>query len=520
MSLLSGSPKTVLSVADNSALVRREPAGIICVQGPTKRGRINKVAFIGNSFQFMRVFGGHRSDSLFPTLCMRMLDAGAKLYVNRIGHYTDIEDAGTLDGTKATGTITVEADVLTVQAKEVGDGYNGLVVTVQEAASGDAAKVDITAEIDNASETVRDIPNNLATADVGEWNEKFDLIDLVSITGVIPVGNATLATGAQDIAAIVADDRNGSVTSKIGWYAFSGVTDAWRIANIESQDPVVDAGLATFCQAMSNGGNPFKFHVAAPVGANAAGFEDYRMGTGAYAHTPIDNYLGTLVAGDIKIVDPRDSERKIDIPGLVDVLPLVAAKDNVNPWLSAAGYKRGKVQMPNFGVNFNLGAGDNAADFDRIYEKGVNAVVYQDFNVMYWGNRSMLLDKTKLTSKENVADLLVHIIRGIRPLVKQEQFEPNDPQSWRKIYLNVRPFIQTLVDGRAIRPGENERWFWIGDQDVDDYIDAEFNSVNDLDAGIYKARFIFVPVPAMEYIGIDITATNTNALSFVVNNNP
>ena len=158
-----------------------------------------------------------------------------------------------------------------------------------------------------------------------------------------------------------------------------------------------------------------------------------------------------------------------------------------------------------------------AADFDLAYSKGVNAVINDaDYGPVYWGNKSLLLNVNSLLSKSNIADTIVWIVRGLKPLVRIKMFNPNDPLAWQEIYRRVRPFIADLERNRAIRPGENKMWFWQGDQDVSRAEDATFNTQSDINAGKYKARFVFVPIAAIEYIGIEIVPTDSNSVKFVV----
>lgn len=76
--------------------------GISFVAGETVRGPFADPKDVVNSWsQFVKIYGGLKDDSIFPLLCKRALDRGAILRVSRVGHYTDITDAATLDAVKA-----------------------------------------------------------------------------------------------------------------------------------------------------------------------------------------------------------------------------------------------------------------------------------------------------------------------------------------------------------------------------------------------------------------------------------
>jgi len=224
-----------------------------------------------------------------------------------------------------------------------------------------------------------------------------------------------------------------------------------------------------------------------------------------------------LLHSGVEITDKNDAEiTDRVISGIGDVMGKISTSDNANgEWFSAAGPKRGKLVGINK-VELNLGSPGFAAQADVIYEKGVNTIIEDAGRIMYWGNRTMQIDKTKLLSKANISDLVIFISRTVRGIAKEIMFDPNDPISWNLLYRSVRPFIITLVDGRAIRgdnsttKGEGKLWHWFGDQFASaDLSDLQFNDKVEIDAGKYRARFAFVPIAAIEYIAIDIAPTDT-----------
>lgn len=517
---LSGAPKTVLEVNDKSLLKDVPAAGIGVVQGPLNRGKIGEPIFVGNPLQFYRKCGGEISGNRFATYCLRILNTGAKLWIIRAGHYTTITDKTTLTGTKATATIAIAANNSIWTAEEVGAGYNGSTITIDNAASGDVALKDITILLKDSDVPViiRDVPRVMNAQAITDFNLRLDGIGagvrLTSIATQIENGEGVLAAGAQVIGDIESADYTGSVVAGNGWYVADRIVDAYRFANIGLLDEDVDEGLRAYCDARQD----VTFYINTPLGVNADGMEDYRDGTSPYSHSPMDTWRGRLIGGDVNITDSVNKDQKFDIPGVVDVFAIRLRTDRqVNPFISHAGPKRGKVLSPNNGVPYNLISSALSADFDRIYPKGVNAIVKDpDYGVVYWGNKTLWKNTSSFLSRENVSDLVIYILRGLKPLVRAVQFDPNDPIMWKEMYRRVKPFINDLESSRAITPGENENWFWLGDQDVDRREDAQFNAQADLDVGKYRARFVFVPIAATEYIGIDIIPTDSNSVKFVV----
>ena len=514
-------PNLNFNLQDASVIPQPLPFGIIALQGETLRGEAGKPVLVRSTTEFIRKLGGNHPDSVFPQLCMRLLDAGISgIWVTRAHHYTDVNDKNTAEGTKATITLTDAPNSAVFTAKGVGPGYNGIVINVTAAQSGNANQVDIGVVIPGQDEVfVRDIPENPTGADLVGLNNQLADIEVGTITNLIPIGSATLAGGVQTIADIIDTDYVGSSVGETGWHSLNNVDDATRIANIHRPDPDIDIGLAQYCEQRLAAGFPIAFYIGVPAGSNGDGWQDYRLGTGAFSHTAIDSWLGVLVGGHLEVKDPRAAGAEYLVSGAADVLPLLAETEGtIGRWRSSAGYKRGRVKSPSLGLEYNIGSPANIGVFNTVYPDGINAIVKENNRVMYWGNRTLTLNKTSILSKANVAEYVIDAINTLRPLILTELFEPNDPITWLQIYNNVRTTIkERYADGRAIRPIEDQDWFWIGDQYVTDYREAKFNELSDLDNGIYKVRFISVPIAAIEQIAIDFTVTDSNSLDVQVN---
>lgn len=521
---LSGFPKIVTEVVDKSIISNTPLAGIGIIQGPVQRGKIGEPIFVGNKLDFIRKCGAEYPavDSRFPTYVMRLLDAGCKLYIIRAGHYTTITDKTTLVGTKGAATITVSSNNSIWNAEEIGAGYNGTTIVIVDATSGTANKKDITITLKDSdiSVVLYDVSKTMTAAEIADFNASLKAkgagVTLVSIATQIENGTGTLASGAQVVANIVAADFTGSPVAGNGWYVADAIMDAYRIANISMiGDSAVDIGLAAYVVARGD----MRFYIGTPLGITADGMEDWRDGTSPYSYTPHNTYLGDMVGGDVRISNPTSpTGAQFDIPGVIDRFSgRLRCDQKQAPWISDAGPEQGLIISPSVGIPYNLASPANSAAADIVYNKGVNAIINdKDYGPMFWGNRSLLRNPNSILSKSNVADLIVVMVRGLAPLVKIKMFRPNSPAAWNEIYRRVRPFITVLERNEGIRPGEGKMWFWQGDQDVTLAEDAKFNTQDDLNAGKYRMRFVFVPIAAIEYMGIEIVATDSNNVKFVV----
>lgn len=526
MADLNGSPKLQFDVNAAQIPPLISSTGIGILQGPTNRGKINTPIFCNNALEFLRQCGGELVDSKFPIYVRRLLESGIKLWILRAGHYTDPTDKSTLVGTKATATITISSNNSVWRATDIGPGYNGTTIIITAASSGDATKKDITIKMKDSDVSIamKEVSRTMNAAAIADFNLALigagTQVELVSIATQIENGTGTLASGVQDVTAIVAADYTGNASQGNGWFAADTITNSMRIANLGLVgDEDVDDGLRAYVHLRGD----MRYYIGTPLGVNDVGMLAYRNGTSPYSNGATNEWLGSLIAGDVNITDFTNKNKSYNIPGVVDVFGRRLLTDAKKPtqdggqWRSHAGPKNGKVTNPNNGVPYNLGSPSLSGNYDAIYPKGVNAIVEDaDFGTVYWGNKTLWTDQNSLLNHENIADSIIYMIRTLKPDVRFEMFDPNDVSMWRAMYKRVYNSLKSFETNRIIVPGEGSNWFWQGDQDVDKREDATFNVLSELDLGKYRVRFVFIPIAATEYIGIEMVPTDSNSVKFVV----
>ena len=77
--------------------------------------------------------------------------------------------------------------------------------------------------------------------------------------------------------------------------------------------------------------------------------------------------------------------------------------------------------------------------------------------------------------------------------------EPNIWNTWNKIYLEVKPMLDNLVDEDAM-----SEYTWMGDQDANSYTDLSVNNEADVRQGKYKAILKFKDIVPMQEITMGI----------------
>lgn len=442
--------------------------------------------------------------------------SGPNGFVTSVTVAGDVTVSGS-PGVMAGGVTACDSDF---DALEVGDGYNGTVITIAASADNVSTNVDITVDLPDALQTfvVKSVARATTTAaQIAALNKRLKgagcQVVLTAVTTQLPIGTVTLASGAQDISLIVDADVNGSSAAKNGWHSFDNVTDSMRVWNIALPNPAVNQGVADYCDGRKDMTGVGRM----PAGLSIQGMNDYRDGDGAYSHQPIDSYRFSLWEADAYMNNPDDAQ---DTEYLINALGHMAAgrtkaDDQKGPWWSIA--EEGYNALPGINdVPINLGSGGNNTQWGVLYEKGVNAVILDEaLGVIPIGNRTTLRNKTSLLSKLNIADGTIYVGRNVGTIARRHNFKPNHVRMFNLLYRKVRPFIvDTLIKGEFMvgdgpNQGEGVWWHWIGDQFAKDLNDLKWNNKNDVDAGIYKVRFAYKPIASNEYIVLDLAPADS-----------
>lgn len=506
MADLSGAPKIVGEIVNYSTLASTVKKGIICMPIVCERGEPGKVYYIGSTNDIRRYLGREVFNKDIYVL-NRAVKRGAAFYVTRIAHYSNL-DAGTLaGGATASATIVNAGNTLTLAGKALGAGYNGIVVTLVAAVSGLANSFDITISVPNFPELTKTIFNVHKTFASGitlaQLNGQSEYVNFTLTSGELTAGTGTLSGGTYLTGDIVATDIIGSGVSQVGIHAFNVVKDASRICVPGYSDPTIDIALKNYCE----GRQDMRFHIRTPLGIDAATIVNYRQGTGAYSHTAIDSWFGSLWTGGLKSKDPS-SDLPLTHSEIADIMVSYAKKDiaeKVHESPSMDIYS--KINDSDvLGVAVDFGIGSLSSQWDLIVNNGVNALIIgTDGYPKLHGNRTLSKNGGLLT-KENNAEYVLSLFKRVKAAVQLENFVANDPIMWLSLYNRIKPILNADVKARAIR----EDWQYIGDQFVDVYTDATFNNINDIDNGKYKFRIMVKPISATEYFGFEIGVVNGN----------
>lgn len=528
----SGAPSVEVIVQDAPSLASQPQGSIGMLAIRADRGEPSKRVKMSTEQALIDTFGKRNGDATVNDLLYAriLLKMGITLWVTRIVHYTDITDKATIDGTAATFTLTVTTNTVVWNAKYIGVGYNGIKVTTAAATSGTANKLDVTIDLpDSATQVViRDLSDAPLQAEIDAFNDAQDYIELDSFTNAIPVGEAILAGGVQDMSLIVTNDYVGDAGAQTGVRVFDSVADSYRLLNIRPV-PAINKALDEYVTGRTA---RTTLLLGFPLGLSGAGHLDYVKGEGAYAATnyQANNELLDYCAGEVNITDPDNADVNIDVPGnlfefVMELKNDVLGNIGSSPAALQIGTKQpGEIPYRNNGVSFDLAAGNNKQDFwDELYTLGVNVITNrrlpnsENTIAVLDGNATTKLDLTSLLSKKNIVSNVNWVSREALALLSRQKNKPNVPSTW-KVTATVfeQQIINRLIGDEAMAAEQGEDWQLLGDQDITDISDAVINDPNRVQFGEYAIFFVYKPNGVLEKIRIGIVPATESSFNIVV----
>lgn len=509
------SAKVNILEVDKSFFVESQIQGVVGVQLKTKRGQyLVADEIITNWSRFIRLYGDE--DPSYPgvTLAKRALQRGAKLRVNKVGHHTTISDPTSIDAVKAVidesgpdfAIVTGAVDAFDIAPKHKGADYNNLQAKITAASNGDSAYFNL--EINHLVDTyLNEKYENLTIPGIPTVAQSHYLDNVISQsllidvtykdlsgqTGPLRPANGTwVFSGGTNGSAIVDADYVGD-SGGTGVYAFSKYDDFEAFAALDNESTTYHNGAATYAAARQD--------CVALLHISNSNDSHTEVAT-ARTSTTVDTRYAAFFCGGLVIANPftgSETPTPMNISELGDVIGALAKSSaEFGPWYSFAGLQRGVITEA-FGVVNNFAPG-GPSRLDELAMKQVNAVVQINGQIFIKGNFSA----QKATSRKsflNVVKLLIYIKKSLRPTLERYLEQPNDFRTWREVYNEVQPFLNSLVgnDKRALVDYD-----WRGDQFANTDADLKINNRNDIDQGKYKVELWLKEVVSLQEFTLTI----------------
>nr|DAT27764.1 MAG TPA: tail sheath protein [Caudoviricetes sp.] len=207
--------------------------------------------------------------------------------------------------------------------------------------------------------------------------------------------------------------------------------------------------------------------------------------------------------GGIKYYNESGRLQSCDVIGTILGLGDSSAS-NYGPWKSFAGANRGIITDAKGPVCPNYGSPSRYDDLNELAHNYINMIVIKDTSSM--GKQTMLwhlfTSQVKQDSERflSIVRLNLYLKKTLRPILEKYIEEPNIWDTWKSIYLEVKPKLDSLVDQNAM-----SEYTWMGDQYATDYSNLEVNNEADVRQGKYKAILKYKDVVPMQEISIVIT---------------
>lgn len=503
-------PKVNFNHTNLTQTVSSTVKGVNFVIGRSIRGPINDPSTIINSWtNFVNLFGGLTNTSPAPLLCKRLLEQGGSIRFCRVANYVAIEDPATLTATKA-GGITVQNVTLdplfSLRPKYAGEDYNNLRVVINAGTNGQPGYFNLTIQ-HTTDLTLVERYENLKI--VGKPTlEKASFLSRVSLSSqLVDVEYRDLSylpedmitpelidkqfTGGTDGNAITDTDYIGDSASRTGFYAFDPYQDAMQVAVFDNDADVVHVAGSNY--AANRKDLVYFLHLN----------NDLVTPTALIAKRDslnIDSKYTYFVAGGIKLRDPLTGQ-VLNVNGIADVMALVNKSDqDYGEWYSFSGNTRGLVSGA-LGVVNNYGAPASHKDLDNLIDAGINMIINRDNRIKLWGNQSgqFTEDQERFIS---VVRMVITLKKSLRPTLENFIEEPNDIPTWKRLFYTVKPYMDSLVDKRALF-----FYDWQGDQFARNVEELTINNPADITQGKYKVRLGIKVIPSIQEITIDLILT-------------
>ena len=385
------------------------------------------------------------------------------------------------------------------------DGNNFLVV-IGNASNGDARHFSVSVK-HKTDASINEFYDNLiidSNKTVGNSTYLRNIIEASSYIDVIykDLSNSALNftpvkgisfnyTGGTDGGVLLPADYVGDSAQKNGLFAFDNYDEALEMAVLDNYSDVVNLAGAEYATNRKD----LQFIVHLPIELRTKSSLIAKRDTLA-----INTKYAFIVSGGIQIFDPITSQ-KVNKSEHADVVALASkSAQDFGPWYSFAGLRRGLLSGI-LGVVNNFGTPATYNDLNDLANKQINMVVTKNGENVLWGNHSAQLASNQ-QSFNNIVRLVIYLQKALKPTLETFLEEPNDIPTWSRIYYTVKPFLDSLVNNRAIYSYE-----WLGDQNASSLNDLVINNSNDVSDGKYKINLVIGAIPGINEIEVAIMLT-------------
>lgn len=495
----------------NEALRVSSPAqGIIFVQGETLRGPINDPEeIITSPKRFRMLFGDTNTTSLFPMVCMAMLERGTFLRVNRI-------TAGTPVKASATPFASGANPIFQIVARYPGVDYNNISATVMAPSNGDPDSFNLVIKhsVDNLMTEVYEniritgTPSAMASDYLKRVSKNSSIVDVVysdlsSLTGPVRPTNAVLQlAGGNDGTTPGLVNYVGDQATGTGFHAFNPYDDSYALTC-----PVIGEGSMT---GISVAGTAYAENRKDLVFYTHLGLDNTTK-TALLSEKPAINSMWAMISsGGVYVTHPMTGET-VEVPEIGYFLAqMVISHRNFGEWYSFFGPTLGQLQGVLGSVN-NFGSAALFADLNELAQRQINMMVTRNGITALADAYTSEVDETP-TNHVSIVNLLIYIKKFLKPTLESFLGLPLDIPLISSIFYTVKPAFDDLINRRAIFS-----YSWEGDQFASSINEFQVNSAEDFGMGKYVVNLRLIPIAPLKEIVVNIILTRAG-VDLTINN--
>ena len=224
-----------------------------------------------------------------------------------------------------------------------------------------------------------------------------------------------------------------------------------------------------------------------PYGLTPQQVVDWHNGRGSGNTISFNSSYGALYYDWLEIYD---SYNKVNIwvPPSGFLAGVYALNDYVSePWFAPAGLNRGRI-LSAIGLRYSPTLGER----NLMYGNGnsINPIVnFVQDGITVWGQRTLQRTSTAL-DRVNVRRLMLYLRKVAANFSNFFVFEPNDPDTWRRVRYTFNSFLSDVQSRRGIT-------------DYKVICDETINTPVVVDQNMLKVRILIRPTKAAEFIVLE-----------------
>ncbi len=482
-------PKVGYRLVDRTLTTPDLPSDIAFVQGITKRGPVKDPKDLIYSWdQFERLFGGLLTTSDFPMHCRVLLNRGITLRVSSIKK----------DAIKATvdvvnGDTSAPATLFTLESKYPGEDYNNLQVILSE--PSDSELGDFNMEISfNGGEYTEYYENvNTVETELEAQLANSNWVSLESMGATIgSLSGADLIPEFQTLDFTNGDDGNVDVDSELSDFSpFDDYEDSIFLSNL-CDYPSDEIVLATAGELYARTRKDLRYYHS--IAYNS----DPNVMVSTRQDFPYSRFI-SYSSGGWTVIHPNTGQQ-VAISEISHFIGNGIQVINTEGWwFSFSGPQNTVPGVIKPAVNYGGKAQFN--ELDLLNRNQINMAINRNGVNMFWGNFSGQRENThtKFISTNN---LIIYMGKSLIPVLESFIEQPLDIPLFKEIYYQIKPFMDSLVNGRALFNYE-----WLGDQFAASLDELQVNEAEDIQQGKYKVKLPITRINPLQEFELVIELT-------------